>query len=44
VFYISQIRKYIPDLDHAVVTESIKVSEDLVHEEHPIQILDRRIK
>jgi len=44
LFHISQLQKYIPDLDHVVVTEPIEVTEDLVYEECPIQILDCRIK
>jgi len=44
VFYISQLRKYIPDPDHTIVSEPIETTEDLVYEERPIQILDRRIK
>jgi len=28
VFHISQLRKYIPDPDHAIVTEPIEVTED----------------
>jgi len=31
-----QLRKYIPDPDHAIVTEPIKVTKDLVYEERPI--------
>jgi len=44
VFHISQLRKYIPDPDHTIVTDPIEITEDLVYEEHPIQILDHRIK
>ena len=44
VFHISQLRKYIPDPDHTIVSEPIEITEDLVYEECPIQILDRRIK
>jgi len=44
VFHISQLRKYVPDPDHTIVTKSIKITEDLVYEELPVQILDCRIK
>ena len=43
VFHISQLRKYIPDPDHTIVSEPIDI-EDLVYEECPVEILDRRIK
>ena len=44
IFHISQLRKYVLDPDHAIITEPIEVIEDLAHEEHAVQILDRRIK
>jgi len=44
VFHISQLRKYIPDPDHTIVYEPIEITEDLVFEERPVQILDYRIK
>ena len=44
VFHISQLRKYIPDLDDFIVTKPIKVTEDLVYEELPVQIPNHRIK
>ena len=44
VFHISQLRKYIPDPNHTIVSEPVDIAEDLVYEEHPVQILDRRIK
>jgi len=37
-------KKYIPDLDHAIVIEPTEVTDDLVYEEHPVLILNRRIK
>jgi len=39
VYHISQLRKYIPDPDHTIVSEPIEITEDLVHEDRPIQIL-----
>ena len=44
VFHISQLRKYTPDPNHAIVSEPIEITTDLVYEEQPIQILDRKIK
>ena len=44
MFHISQLRKYILDPDHTIVSEPIEIAEDLVYEERPVQILDRRIK
>ena len=44
VYDTSQLRKYIPDPDPAVVYKTITDHEDPLHEEHPVQILDRRIK
>ena len=43
VFHVSQLRKYILDLDHAIATEPLEVAGDLVYKEHPVQILDHRI-
>jgi len=42
VFYVSQLRKYIPDPSHVI--NPIQVQENLSYEEQPIQILDRREK
>ena len=44
VFHISQLRKYIPDPDHIIVSKPIDIAEDLVYEERPVEILDHRIK
>jgi len=44
VFHVSQLRKYVSDPDHAIIDETIAISEDLAYEEHPIQILDRKVK
>ena len=44
VFHISQLRKCIPDPDHTIVYEPIEITEDLVFEERPVQILNCRIK
>jgi len=44
VFHVSQLRKYIPDLDHAIIIESIEFTADLAYEECPVQIVDHRVK
>ena len=44
VFHISQLRKYTPDPNHAIVPEPIEITAGLVYKGQPIQILDRRIK
>ena len=44
VFHISQLRKYIPDPNHVIEPEPIELAEDLPYEEHPIQLLDHRVK
>jgi len=44
VFHISQLRKYIPNPDHAIVYDPIEVIRDLVYEECLVQILDHRVK
>jgi len=44
VFDILKLRKYVPDPIHVILTDPIKVAENLVYEEHPMQILDYRVK
>jgi len=44
VFHISQLRKHVPNPNHIIELEPIELAEDLMYEEHPIQILDRRVK
>jgi len=44
MFHISQLRKYALDPDHAIITEPVEVTEDLVYEERPVSILDCRTK
>ena len=44
VFHISQLRKYIPDPDHSIISKPLEIIENLVYEERPFQIPDRRIK
>ena len=44
MFHVSQLRKYILNPNHAIVTEPIEVTEDLVYNEHPVQIIDHKTK
>jgi len=44
MFQISQLRKYVPDPNYAIITELIEVIKDLAYEEQPVQIVDRMIK
>jgi len=44
VFYVPQPRNYVPDPDHAIITEPIAITEDLAYEEHSVETLDHRIK
>ena len=44
MFHISQLMKYILDPDHTIVSKPIEITEDLVYEECPVQILGHRIK
>ena len=44
IFLILQLKKYVPYPDHAIITELIEVTEDLVYEERLCQTLDHRIK
>ena len=44
VFHISQLRKYVPDPDHAIILEALELAENQAYEERPVQILDRRVK
>jgi len=44
VFHISQLRKYVPDSNHAIIAEPVWVTENLAYEERPLQILDYSVK
>ena len=44
VFYISQLQKYVPDLNHIITTEPVEIAENLMYEKHLIQILENRVK
>ena len=44
VFHVSMLRKYVSDPLHILSVEDVEVAENLVYEERPVQILDRRVK
>ncbi|KAA0045650.1 DNA/RNA polymerases superfamily protein [Cucumis melo var. makuwa] len=44
VFYVSMLRKYIPDPSHVLQEQPIELKEDLSYVEEPVQILDKRDK
>ena len=43
VFYISMLRKCIPDATHVIDFNNIKVSENVSYKVRPIRILDRSV-
>jgi len=43
-FHWSQLEKHVPNLDHAIITKPIEVTDYLMYKERPVQILNRRIK
>ena len=44
VFHVSQLRRYVPDPSHVLDYSDLHVESDHTFEEHPIAILDRRVK
>ncbi|XP_031258443.1 uncharacterized protein LOC116116519 [Pistacia vera] len=44
VFHILMLRKYVSDPSHVLSTEDVIVEENLVYEERPVQVFDRKIK
>ena len=44
VFHVSQLRQYIPDPNHKLSYEELKIKPDHTFVEKPIVILDRRMK
>ena len=42
VFHVSMLRKYVADPSHVLVSQPVSLREDLVYEEEPVQILDRK--
>ena len=44
VSHIFQLRKYVPNPNRIIVTEPVEAAENLMYEEHPVQILDYIVK
>ena len=44
VFHVSQLRKYVPDPSHVLDHSGLRIEADHTFSEHPIRILDRRVK
>ena len=44
VFHVSQLRRYIPDPSHALDYSDLHGEPDHTFVEHPVRILDRRVK
>ena len=42
VFHISELRRYIPDPEHVILYNPLKLKENLTYVEKPIQIIDRK--
>ena len=42
VFYVSQLRRYVPDPEHTIFYEPLQLKENLTYVEEPIQILARQ--
>ena len=41
-FYVSMLRKYIPNLSHVLREQPVQLKESLTYEETPVQIVDRK--
>ena len=44
VFHVLMLRKYVPDPQHVINFQTIKVQEDVSYEEMPTSILERKEK
>ncbi|KAA0045482.1 pol protein [Cucumis melo var. makuwa] len=44
VFYVPMLRKYVADSTHVVDFELLKINENLIYEEQPVEILAREVK
>ena len=44
VFHVSLLRKYVSDPSHILQANEVELKDELIYEEHPVHILDRRIK
>ena len=40
VFHISQLRKFVSDLDKIIQPDEVELDESLEYEEHPVRVLD----
>ena len=44
VFHVSRLKKYNPDPHHVLSTDTMELQDDLIFEEKPVKILDRKVK
>ncbi|KAL0540948.1 hypothetical protein IC582_020974 [Cucumis melo] len=44
VFYVSMLRKYVPDPSHVVDYEPLEIDENLSYVEQPVEVLAREVK
>ena len=44
VFYISQLKRYVPDKSHVLDPEPLDIDENLSFEEKPIEILNSKLR
>ena len=44
VFHVSILKKYISNLDHVLMPQTVQVQIDLSYDEKPMEILDRTVK
>ncbi|XP_020106277.1 uncharacterized protein LOC109722592 [Ananas comosus] len=44
VFYVSNLRKYIHDLEHAMLYEPPELQEDLSYKEFPVGVITREVR
>ncbi|XP_052197327.1 uncharacterized protein LOC127804496 [Diospyros lotus] len=44
VFHMSMLRQYVPDSQHIIDYQTIKVGEDVAYKEMPVYILERNEK
>ncbi|XP_021743405.1 uncharacterized protein LOC110709491 [Chenopodium quinoa] len=44
VFYVSQLRRYIPDKSHVLQPETIELDQSLTYKERPVKILNSKVR
>ena len=44
VFHVSMLRKYIPGPSHILQSQTMELTEDLMHKEYPVAIVDQQIR